>query len=76
MYEPLSWHVFCLSTVAQVWLIGDSLFGISLGLTLGLVTPHAPLGLEAFVMDAPTIIEAEDGKEEDEGGYPIGAGAV
>ena len=59
-----------------MWLIGDSLFGISLGLTLGLVTPHAPLGLEAFVMDAPTIMEAEDGKEEDEGGYPIGAGAV
>ena len=40
-------------SVGNVWFMAKSQFGISLGLTLGLVTPGSTLGLDAFILDEP-----------------------
>lgn len=45
-------------SVGNVWFMGRSQFGISLGLSLGLVTPGASLGLDAFILDEPEAEEA------------------
>ena len=47
-------------SVGNVWFMAKSQFGISLGLTLGLVTPHATLGLDAFILDDASEEEESD----------------